>query len=184
MTQIRIESQRTLYSDPEKPDRERRGLSMTFAGKFLATASAVTFISLLALGFGAPAFAEDLSDNETCMECHEDADRAPPSNPDRPQVHNPAGDSSWKTTTCGPVLTATVTSLKSRMQRKWPTWRWTAPTVTRKRQPSDTVNPPAGGRRAPPRRGFFVIFQKVASPNIFLEQVYRKNIHKRQLISD
>ncbi len=64
---------------------------MTFAGKFLATASAVTFISLLALGFGAPAFAEDLSDNETCMECHEDADRAPPSNPDRPQVHNPAG---------------------------------------------------------------------------------------------
>ena len=49
------------------------------------------FISLLAFSFGAPVLAEDLSDNETCMDCHEDADRAPPSNPDRPQVHNPAG---------------------------------------------------------------------------------------------
>ena len=49
------------------------------------------FVSLLALSFGAPVLAEDLSDNETCMDCHDDADRAPPSNPDRPQVHNPAG---------------------------------------------------------------------------------------------
>jgi hypothetical protein len=56
------------------------------------TSLAVTvFISALAFGFGVPVFAEDLSDNATCMDCHEDADRAPPSNPDRPQVHNPAG---------------------------------------------------------------------------------------------
>ena len=49
------------------------------------------FLSVLAFGFGTPVFAEDLSDNETCLDCHDDADRAPPSNPDRPQVHNPAG---------------------------------------------------------------------------------------------
>jgi len=48
-------------------------------------------ISMLAFSFGAPAFAEDLSDNETCLDCHADTERAPPSNPDRPQVHNPAG---------------------------------------------------------------------------------------------
>ena len=49
-------------------------------------------ISVLTLGFGAPVLAEeDLSDNSICMDCHEDADRSPPSNPDRPQVHNPAG---------------------------------------------------------------------------------------------
>ena len=34
------------------------------------------FVSLLALSFGAPVLAEDLSDNETCMDCHEDADLA------------------------------------------------------------------------------------------------------------
>jgi hypothetical protein len=49
------------------------------------------FLSVLAIGFGTPVYAEDLSDNETCLDCHDDADRAPPSNPDRPQVHNPAG---------------------------------------------------------------------------------------------
>jgi len=64
---------------------------MTSAGKLFTLASALVFLSLFALGFGTPVFAEDLSDNETCLECHEDADRAPPSNPDRPQVHNPAG---------------------------------------------------------------------------------------------
>ena len=54
-------------------------------------ATVAFFISMLVFGFGAPVFAEDLSDNETCLECHDDTDRAPPSNPDRPQVHNPAG---------------------------------------------------------------------------------------------
>ena len=49
------------------------------------------FLSLLTFGFGTPVFAEDLTDSETCFECHDDTDRAPPSNPDRPQVHKPTG---------------------------------------------------------------------------------------------
>ena len=57
----------------------------------LKSLNVAVFISVLTFGLGTPIFAEDLSDNETCMDCHEDADRAPPSNPDRPQVHNPAG---------------------------------------------------------------------------------------------
>jgi hypothetical protein len=57
----------------------------------LESVKVAVLVSVLAFGFGAPVMAEDLSDNATCMDCHEDADRAPPSNPDRPQVHNPAG---------------------------------------------------------------------------------------------
>ena len=49
------------------------------------------FISLLMLGFAAPVIAEDLTDPSVCMDCHDDADRSPPSDPTRPQVHNPAG---------------------------------------------------------------------------------------------
>ncbi len=64
---------------------------MNPVGKFFTTAFTAVFISMLAFSLGAPVFAQDLSDDETCLECHEDADRAPPSNPDRPQVHNPAG---------------------------------------------------------------------------------------------
>ena len=56
-----------------------------------AFAATAALFSVLAFGFGAPAFAEDLSDNEPCLECHEGQDRAPPSNPARPQVHNPDG---------------------------------------------------------------------------------------------
>lgn len=48
-------------------------------------------LAVITLGMAAPVVAQDLSDPATCMECHEDADRAPPSNPDRPQVHNPEG---------------------------------------------------------------------------------------------
>jgi hypothetical protein len=57
----------------------------------LKSISVALFLSVLTFGFGAPVFAEDLSDPETCLECHDDADRDPPSNPDRPQVHNPEG---------------------------------------------------------------------------------------------
>lgn len=57
----------------------------------LGSAQVALFISVLTLGFGAPVFAQDLSDDETCLDCHDDADRAPPSNTDIPQVHNPAG---------------------------------------------------------------------------------------------
>jgi len=53
--------------------------------------NSAVFISVMALGLSAPVIAEDLSDNETCLECHADTERAPPSNPDRPQVHNPEG---------------------------------------------------------------------------------------------
>jgi len=59
--------------------------------KFFKFSTSAVFICLLTFWFVAPVSAQDLSDNETCLECHEDADRAPPSNPDRPQVHNPAG---------------------------------------------------------------------------------------------
>ena len=64
---------------------------MISISKIFTSLSVMVLISAVVFGFGAPAFAEDLSDNATCMDCHEDADRAPPSNPDRPQVHNPAG---------------------------------------------------------------------------------------------
>ncbi len=59
--------------------------------KVLTSTTAMVFVFALTFGFGAPVFAEDLSDNETCLDCHDDTDRAAPSNPDVPQVHNPAG---------------------------------------------------------------------------------------------
>jgi hypothetical protein len=59
--------------------------------KVFTSVTATVFITALTFALGTPVFAQDLSDNATCMDCHEDADRAPPSNPDRPQVHNPAG---------------------------------------------------------------------------------------------
>ena len=48
-------------------------------------------ISLLTLGFGAPVIAEDLSDSTICLDCHEGMERPAPSDPTRPQVHNPEG---------------------------------------------------------------------------------------------
>ena len=64
---------------------------MISASTVLKSVNVALFLALLTFGFGAPVFAEDLDDPETCMECHDDADRAPPSDPTRPQVHNPAG---------------------------------------------------------------------------------------------
>ncbi len=66
---------------------------MISASTVLKSVYVALFLSLFTFGLGAPVFAqdEDLSDNETCLDCHDDADRAPPSNTDRPQVHNPAG---------------------------------------------------------------------------------------------
>ena len=57
----------------------------------LKSLQAALLLSLLMFGFGTPVFAEDLDNPETCMDCHDDADRDPPSDPTRPQVHNPAG---------------------------------------------------------------------------------------------
>ena len=48
-------------------------------------------ILLVAAGFAAPAVAQDLTDNETCLECHADAERDAPADPIMPQVHNPEG---------------------------------------------------------------------------------------------
>jgi hypothetical protein len=64
---------------------------MVSARKVFTSAASAIFFSALAFGIGAPVFAQDLSDDATCLECHADTERAPPSNPDRPQVHNPAG---------------------------------------------------------------------------------------------
>ena len=49
---------------------------MILARKVFTSAAVAAFISVLAFGFGAPVFAQDLSDNETCLECHEDIRRA------------------------------------------------------------------------------------------------------------
>lgn len=57
----------------------------------LSTMKFAVLISMLTLGFVSPVIAEDLSDNSICLDCHEDTERAPPSDPNRPQVHNPAG---------------------------------------------------------------------------------------------
>ena len=59
--------------------------------KVFTSVTATIVLAALSFGFGAPVLAEDLSDNTICMDCHDDADRGPPKNPDRPQVHNPAG---------------------------------------------------------------------------------------------
>ena len=54
-------------------------------------ASTAAFAVALALGFGATAVAEDLTDNATCLECHADEARAAPENADRPRVHTDEG---------------------------------------------------------------------------------------------
>ena len=59
--------------------------------KFLLLASSVACAAALAFGFATTAAAEDLTDNETCLECHADEPRAAPENTDRPRVHTDAG---------------------------------------------------------------------------------------------
>ena len=54
----------------------------------LATA---VFVAAFTLGFVSPLVAEDLSDNETCLECHADTERSAPADSDRPRVHNDDG---------------------------------------------------------------------------------------------
>ena len=48
-------------------------------------------LAVMTLGLAGPVVAQDLTDNETCMECHADAERAAPDDPSMPQVHNPDG---------------------------------------------------------------------------------------------
>ena len=56
----------------------------------LPLATAIIF-AVLSLGAAGPLVAEDLSDNETCLECHADTERSAPENSDRPRVHNDDG---------------------------------------------------------------------------------------------
>ena len=52
----------------------------------------IIILAVAALGFAGPVVAEDLSDNETCLECHDETtERGPPKNPDVPQVHTADG---------------------------------------------------------------------------------------------
>ena len=48
-------------------------------------------LALVAMSVSGTVMAQDLSDPETCLECHADMDRSEPANPDIPQVHNPEG---------------------------------------------------------------------------------------------
>ena len=57
----------------------------------LESLKVAAFITLIALGVSAPVVAEDLTNPETCFECHDDTDRDPPSDPNRPQIHKPTG---------------------------------------------------------------------------------------------
>jgi hypothetical protein len=59
--------------------------------KFSMLASTAVIAATLAFGFGAAAQAEDLGDNETCLECHADEPRAAPENTDRPRIHTDEG---------------------------------------------------------------------------------------------
>lgn len=59
--------------------------------KILLLASGAVCAAALAFGFAATAAAEDLSDNETCMECHADEPRAAPEGSDHPRIHTDEG---------------------------------------------------------------------------------------------
>ena len=65
----------------------------------------------IALGVTAPVVAQDLSDNETCLECHADTERGPPKNTDHPQVHTADGGfhvedhEMWSCTDCHDYIT-------------------------------------------------------------------------------
>jgi hypothetical protein len=57
------------------------------------TLGSAVVVAILALMFISPAMAEgeDLSDNDTCLECHSDTERSVPADSDRPRVHNDDG---------------------------------------------------------------------------------------------
>jgi len=48
-------------------------------------------LSLGAFGFSGIVLAQDLSDNETCLECHADMPREAPEDSDRPRIHTDEG---------------------------------------------------------------------------------------------
>lgn len=62
---------------------------MKLSTKFLF--AMVTLMAFVLLGLAGPVVAQDLTDDETCLECHSDTDRTEPADPSVPQIHNPAG---------------------------------------------------------------------------------------------
>ena len=116
-----------------------------------AFAATAALFSVLAFGFGAPALAEDLSDNETCLECHEGQDRAPPSNPARPQVHNPDGGFF--------VEDHDMWSLRITKS--------TARTATMRPRPSKTGN--TTSQKSPGIRGFSIVINTLSCEIFFID---------------
>lgn len=60
---------------------------MKFTAKFVL----IMILPILSLGLAAPLLAQDLTDNETCLECHADAERSEPADPNMVQVHSADG---------------------------------------------------------------------------------------------
>jgi hypothetical protein len=59
--------------------------------KFAVITYLAAMLGALALIAGSPVFAQDLSDNETCLECHADQPREAPADSSMPRVHNDDG---------------------------------------------------------------------------------------------
>ena len=59
--------------------------------KLLTPTSLATFLVALMLPFASAALAEDLSENDTCLECHADEPRVAPENSDHPRIHTDEG---------------------------------------------------------------------------------------------
>ena len=78
---------------------------MLSARKIFTLAAAAALLSVLALGLGSPIYAEDLSDNETCLECHADHPRTRTAH----RCTTPKAVFLLKITRCGPVSIATTT---------------------------------------------------------------------------
>lgn len=47
--------------------------------------------TIAAIGFSASLAAQDVTDDATCLECHDGTERSAPADPNMPQVHNPEG---------------------------------------------------------------------------------------------
>ena len=64
---------------------------MILIGNIFISTTVTILISVLTFGYVVPVFAQDLSDNETCLECHADDEWVPPGNLYLPHFHDPEG---------------------------------------------------------------------------------------------
>ncbi|MGD8347548.1 MAG: hypothetical protein PVI83_09900 [Lysobacterales bacterium] len=53
--------------------------------------SRIAFATALALAASGAALAQDVTDDATCLECHDGTERSAPADPNMIQVHNPEG---------------------------------------------------------------------------------------------